>query len=153
MTKEYTLIVRTREPWRGPWLALQCVQQYKSNSTGEPSREAPDKSYYAASQSCSHCCGCCTGCGGCCSGGSGCGCNSTGEPPLRGERPQLQVVLCGLQPKSASETLPREFRPSDSATAATNDKTVRKNISQAHQKLKYGSESWHPIMLFMATGF
>ena len=34
----------------------------------------------------------------------------------------------------------REFRPSDSA-AATNDKTVRKNISQAHQKLKCGSES------------
>ena len=51
------------------------------------------------------------------------------ESPREARGPR-QVVLCGLQPKSASETRPREFRPSDSA-AATNDKTVRKNISQA----------------------
>ena len=57
-------------------------------------REAPDKSYYAASSR-------------------------------------------SLRQKAGTS---REFRPSDSA-AATNDKTVRKNISQAHQKLKCGSES------------
>ena len=153
MTKEYTLIVCTvyTRALKRPLTPLTMRTPYSSTKATVQETESPreargpsSKSYYAASQGCSHCCGCRSGCGGCCSGGSGCGCccgcNSTGEPPLRGERPQLQVVLCGLQPKSASETLPREFRPSDSA-AATNDKTVRKNISQEEQKLKCGSES------------
>ena len=99
ITNEYTLIVRTREPWRGPRLLLQCVQQYKSNSTGEPLRgkrpptsrtKRPEKGdeltyylkrgrvdYYYLQR--------------------------VQESPREARGP-LQVVLCGLQPKSASES-------------------------------------------------